>query len=149
MHGDLHGENVRVHRSEAILIDFASTTSGPLVADPAALDVALIMGAKSLNMDEWQALARNAYRLPSLRTLPSPSDPTSRDSALWSSIRLIRQIGLADQLSDLEYATAIAVHLLRRAAFRRDRCEEVERRPLAYALAEELILALREAIAPV
>ena len=38
MHGDLHGENVRVRNGNAILIDFASVAPGPLTADLAALE---------------------------------------------------------------------------------------------------------------
>jgi Ser/Thr protein kinase RdoA (MazF antagonist) len=41
MHGDLHGENVRVRNGNAILIDFASVCSGPLTADLAALETCL------------------------------------------------------------------------------------------------------------
>ena len=38
MHGDLHGNNVRVRGTDAIVIDLASITTGPLVADVAALE---------------------------------------------------------------------------------------------------------------
>ena len=39
MHGDLHGNNVRVRGGDAIVIDLASIASGPLVADLAGLSL--------------------------------------------------------------------------------------------------------------
>lgn len=144
MHGDLHGENIRVHRSEAILIDFHSTVaSGPLVGDPAALDVSLIMGTRLIHGDHWIAFVRKAYQLAMLCRLPPPADPFESGAPLWSSVRLVRQVGLGDQFSDCEYAIAVAVHLLRHASYRPDRHEEENRRAISYALAEALAVELR------
>jgi hypothetical protein len=63
-----------------------------------------------------------------------------------NTVRQIRRIGLADQLSPYEYATAVAVHLLRRAAFRPDRREPGRRRHIAYLRAEQLISELDAAM---
>lgn len=144
MHGDLHGENVRVSGTEAILIDFTSVGTGPLVADPAALDVALVMDTDTLSGQAWQDFAHKCYCIEHLITCPPPSDPTERTAALWNSIRLIRQIGLTDQMSEHEYATAIAIYLLRRASCRPDRNEHPLRREMAYLLAERLTIKLRD-----
>jgi hypothetical protein len=147
MHGDLHGNNIRVHRSEAILIDFASTFRGPLVADPAALDVGLVMREGTLSVDDWQQFANDAYELAALRVLPPPGDPTAAAAAIWSSIRLIRQIAFADQVSEFEYATAVAINLLRRASHRPNGPEDSFRRRTAYWVAERLTLELTKSCA--
>jgi hypothetical protein len=39
IHGDMHGENVRVRKDDAIVIDFAKTTDGPMCADLVSLEV--------------------------------------------------------------------------------------------------------------
>lgn len=139
MHGDLHGDNVHVYGSEAILIDFTSVTIGPLVADPAALDVSLVMSAKVISETGWGSFAQKCYSLEHLRGLPPPGDPTRATAALSNSIRLIRQVGLADQLSDFEYATAIAIYLLRHASYPGENREDNFRRQMAYFLAEHLL----------
>lgn len=138
MHGDLHGENVRVSGTEAILIDFTSVGPGPLVADPAALDVALVVGANNIDSGVWKEFAQQCYNIEHLLTCPPPADPTEPAAALWNSIRLIRHIGLADQMSPFEYATAVGMYLLRYASCRPDKNEDPVRRQIAYLLAEQL-----------
>jgi hypothetical protein len=82
-HGDLHGENVRVAGVDAILIDFNSITHGPLVADPAVLDVSLIVGSRILVGDAWMRFAEKAFALDNLRLLPPPPDPTEAAAQFW------------------------------------------------------------------
>jgi hypothetical protein len=150
IHGDLHGANVRVHRGEAILIDFASVQRGPLVADPAALDVSLTMDEPLLAEQEWIAFVKDAYSLTALRKVPTPRDPARTDAPPWNAIRQLRQIALADQLSEMEYAMAIAIYLLRRASYAETSGEPAGRRAIAYLLAEGLIKELTaETTAPV
>jgi hypothetical protein len=137
-HGDLHGSNVRVCRGESILIDFASTQIGPLMADPASLEVSLAMDAQRLDGEEWIKFAREAYDIENLRTLPAPRDPARLDAALWNSIRQLRQIALADQLSQFEYAATVAIYMLRHASYGRSANEPTGRREMAYFLAERI-----------
>lgn len=135
-HGDLHGSNVRVCRDEAILIDFASTQIGPLMADPASLEVALVMDSQKLPTEEWERFSREVYDLQNLRAVPAPRDPARVDAALWNSVRQLRQIALADQLSEFEYAAAVAIYMLRRASYGRGSEEPPGRREMAYFLAD-------------
>jgi hypothetical protein len=141
-HGDLHGSNVRVCRGEAILMDFASTQIGPLMADPASLEVSLAMDAQKLSAEDWSKFTREAYDMQNLRALPAPQDPARLDAALWNSIRQLRQIALADQLSGFEYATAVAIYMLRHASYARSAHEPAGRREMAYFLAERIATQL-------
>src|SRR5581483_2040616 len=121
-------DNVRVHATEAILIDFTSVSRGPLVADPAALDVALVMGTYALEGDAWLRFVQECYALDCLCPVPPPADPAAPAAALWNSVRLIRQVGQVDQLSPFEYATAVALYLLRRASYTAEHDEDPVRR---------------------
>jgi Phosphotransferase enzyme family len=146
MHGDLHGDNVRVHRGEAILIDFASCSRGPLVNDPASLDVALVMQTDTVLGADWIGFAERIYGIDALLDLPAPPDPIEYAAGLWQSIRLVRQIAMADVMTTGEYALAIALQLLRRASYPPSKGEERNRRALAYALAERIALAMQQRI---
>jgi hypothetical protein len=137
-HGDLHGANVRVSRDEAILIDFASTQVGPLMADPASLEVSLVMESQTLQGAEWVEFAKGVYELANLRALPTPCDPARPEAPIWNSIRQLRQIALADELSEFEYALTVALYLLRRASYGSQPDEPAGRRPMAYFLAERI-----------
>lgn len=137
-HGDLHGANVRVCRDEAILIDFASTQVGPLMADPASLEVSLVMESQALLGNSWAEFAKEVYDLANLRALPLPRDPARFDAPLWNSIRQLRQIALADELSKFEYALTVVMYLLRRASYGREPGEPEGRREMAYFLAERI-----------
>ncbi len=116
-HGDLHGENVRVRGTDAILIDLASVAPGPLASDPAALDVWLGFANTDLSYDEWMKLVDKLYSFENLTTLPPPqSEPTSGHE-VWNTIRQIRRVASIDRSNETEYATAIAIALLRRACY--------------------------------
>lgn len=144
MHGDLHGENVRVRGGDAILIDFASVQHGPLVGDPAMLDAALACASGMSDERAWGSLVDNLYAFENVRMLPLPRDAAEPGAHLWNSIRYIRRIGLSDQMSDGEYATAVAICLLRLALHKPPPKEDRGRRPRAYVLAERLLRRLKE-----
>jgi len=142
MHGDLHAKNVCVRGGDAILIDFNSTrTSGPLVADPASLEVSLACEVGPAEKDNvgWREVVDKLYD-PSylLRPPPPPNEPAPREW-LWSCIRQIRLIGLASQTTDKEYQFALALYLLRRASFRDESPPDRYRRAYAYVLASRLV----------
>ena len=146
-HGDLHGENIRVRSGQAILIDFAAAGNGPLVADPACLDVALAFNAcTGLQSDEhsWRSTVMELYSIENVRTLPQPREPQAPFSHVWNSIRQVRRYGLAEKSSAGEYAIAVAVYLLRQALRRRVPYEDQLRRPAMVYLAEQLTQALSQ-----
>lgn len=63
IHGDLHGENVRIRKDDAILIDFAHASTGPASADLAQLEVSLAFD--TVEGDEqgeaWRAVVTGLY----------------------------------------------------------------------------------------
>jgi Phosphotransferase enzyme family len=141
-HGDLHGDNIRVRAGHAILIDFAAVERGPLVADPAALETALVLRA-SAHESDWSTVASELYGIEHLEALPAPREPSAPLSALWNSVRQIRRFGLAEQLTRQEYATAAAVYLLRHGLHDRDPGEQGIRRPTLVWLAERLARSIK------
>ena len=89
-HNDLHAENVRVTGQDAILIDFASTDVGPLTADPAALDVSLVLNTTVVDDAEWEVLARSLYRFDALKNPPLPLSPEEAGSKVCDAVRFLR-----------------------------------------------------------
>jgi hypothetical protein len=148
MHGDLHGENVRVRNGNAILIDFASVASGPLTADLAALETWF---AFELPPDEarddyenarWRTVVDRLYAPASFLHPPEPSDPTSPYCWMISAVRQIRRLGIAVQSCSSEYETAVAVSLLRRCMWDNGCTADRFRRAHGYVVASRLIAGL-------
>lgn len=141
-HGDLHGQNVRVRGNDAIIIDLASVDSGPLVADPASLDVSLGLSDSGLTMRAWQELVDNLYSFESLTSIPLPRNETEAGHWVWNSVRHIRKLASSDCMHAHEYATAVAVQLLRRMALPKGDDLDEDRRIYAYVIAERLAVKL-------
>jgi hypothetical protein len=132
-----------VRAGQAILIDFAGVRDGPLAADAAALETALVLRAEA-KPNDWSAAVAQLYSLDNLQTLPQPREPAAPVSSLWNAVRQIRRFGLAEQISKNEYATAVAVYLLRHGLRPRDGDEQTIRRPTLVWLAEQLAQALQK-----
>ncbi len=141
-HGDLHGKNVMVRGSDAIVIDLASVDSGPLAADPASLDVSLGLSDAGLAMEVWQKFVDDLYSFESLTRLPLPRNETEAAHWLWNSIRHVRKLAIPDCMHSHEYATAVSVQLLRRLALPKGEALDEERRIYGFVLAERLALKL-------
>jgi aminoglycoside phosphotransferase (APT) family kinase protein len=142
MHGDLHAENVRVRNGQAILIDFAAVAQGPLVADPAGLESAICLTASAPDHATWRRCVEELYEPGSLSRLPQTRLPGTALAALCDVVRQIRRYGLSEQLSTHEYATAVAISLLRHAYRLSVSGEDPERRPVLFAIAERIARAL-------
>ena len=141
-HGDLHPDNVQVRDGQAILIDFASTTTAPLSVDPASLDTALVLQATGINEIDWREFVVDIFSIETLRTLPSPGKPNAPMALLRDAIREIRRFALPDLLDADEYAMAIAISLFRHA-FRPPRDgEPTDRRAYLFAAADKLVTTL-------
>jgi hypothetical protein len=138
-HGDLHGQNVRISGSDAILIDFASIAYGPLTTDPAALDVSLVMDTEVVTSDKWTELADTVFRLPSLRAPIAPPRPENPCANLLDALHYIRQTAFETQFDWIEYPMVVALQLLRKASYQNNDPEHEARRKHAYALAHRLI----------
>lgn len=145
VHGDLHGENVRVKNGQAILIDLASVTKGPLTADLAALETWLAFelppGADGSRFgdDEWTCEIDRLYAPGSFRHPPGPCDPAARLRWLANVVRQIRTMGIAAQSCPSEYQTAVAVQLLRRCRWSDGPAADRYRRGHGYRVAATLI----------
>lgn len=143
-HCDLHADNVQVRDGQAILIDFASTANAPLAMDPASLDTSLVLQSNETSEGIWKSFVDEIYSLAGLQALPAPGQADAPMEYLRDSIREIRKIALADRLYPAEYATAVAICLLR-SAYRKPRENEPSnRRAYLFAAADKLVGAIEE-----
>jgi hypothetical protein len=154
MHGDLHGENVRVRNGNAILIDFASVAPGPLTADLAALEswFAFELPPEERGEDYqnelWRSVIDRLYTPATFLHPPEPSDPTSPYCWLISTVRQIRHLGIAVQSCPTEYQTAVAVSLLRRCMWDNGCAADKFRRAHGYVIAAGLTTDLKARLSP-
>lgn len=150
IHGDMHGDNVRVRKDDAIVIDFAHAAQAPASADLASLEVWLSFrrnAADSPAEGVWRTEMEELYHPNRLLTDASASEPAGATGWLRDSVREIRRIASASTHSADEYARVLAVYLLRHASFPADEgneADDVARRTYAYWLANRLIMALCE-----
>lgn len=150
MHGDMHAENVRVRNDDAIIIDLAKAGMGPLCADIASLEVWLSFEVPSEpkkipNREDWTVIVREMYSPQNVARPPNLATTDVGTDWLRACARQTRMFGGAICECNTEYATAIAVHLLRRACYSRDEgdalylAEDAYRRALAYQLGSSLV----------
>ncbi|RTM15383.1 MAG: hypothetical protein EKK33_02130 [Bradyrhizobiaceae bacterium] len=138
-HGDLHGQNVRVAGSDAILLDFASVDQGPLTVDPATLDVSLMLDTRLISGEEWRRVASETYTVDALTAPSVPPRPENPCANLLDALQYVRQMAFGVQLTPYEYPCMIALQLLRKSSYRGSDDEQDERRVFAYWLADRLI----------
>lgn len=151
IHGDLHGENVRVRNGQAIVIDLASVAArGPLTADLAALETWL---AFELPPEEaeypyanapWEAEINRLYAPTAFQHPPAPCEPTATYGWMCAVVRQIRHMGLAVQSCPDEYQTAVAIQLLRRCQWDGVPNPDRFRRGHGYVVAARLIEDLKQ-----
>jgi hypothetical protein len=122
IHGDLHGENVRVRKEDSILIDFAHAAPGPACADLAHLEVSLAFDGRpgDLQGEAWKQAVSQLY-LPDA-IVASLARPKARKRDTWmraavAEIRALVPAAVADPSSPEEYLRVLAVYLLRHASF--------------------------------
>lgn len=147
-HGDLHPRNIRVRNGQAVLIDFAAVGDGPMVGDPAMLDAAIPLRMKETNFAVWRAYAEKWFAYDNLIRLPDAPAPEEDHVATGEFLRDIRRIGLSDQRTQGEYATAVAVFLLRHAYRKDEGQEDLARRAVLFAAAEAIVDNLIQAVIP-
>ena len=143
MHGDMHGDNVRVRKDDAIVIDFAQAGKGPACADAASLEVWLAFQADGLDVKQWQSWVENLYR-PDV--IDSMLDGSVAPQGCWihGCLSTIRHIGRSCVLGHDEYKRVLAVFLLRHASFEpnpSDADADEFRRCFAYWLANRLVMS--------
>jgi thiamine kinase-like enzyme len=149
MHGDLHPLNIRVRNGQAVLIDFASVSDGPIVGDPAMLDAAIALRIKENNFPVWSSYVKKWFAYDSLLQLPDAPSPEDNHAATGEFLREIRRIGISDQRTYGEYATAVAVFLLRHAYRKEQGDDDQVRRAFLFSVAELIVDNLTKAEPPV
>lgn len=149
-HGDMHAENVRVRNDDAIIIDLAKAGMGPLCADIASLEVWLSFEVPSTprripGREAWTAIVRELFAPVNVARPPNLATTDAGLDWLRACARQTRMFGSAICECNTEYATAIAVHLLRRACYNRNEGdaaymdEDMYRRGCAYYLGSSLV----------
>lgn len=144
MHGDMHGENVRVRNNDAIIIDLANACNGPLCADVASLEVWITFEVPSLKVQIpdraiWKHVVNELFTPSEVIRPPRLASMEFGVDWLRGCIRQTRMIAGAICECDLEYPTAIAIHLLRRAQYKVENEEDGYRRSFAYYLGSQLV----------
>lgn len=148
IHGDMHGDNVRVRKQDAIVIDFAHTTSGPMCADLASLEVWLAFKVsldEALDREQWKKRVEELYRPEAVDAAEYGTAPYTSGDWLGACLKEIRRIASLSTHGSDEYTRVLAVYLLRHASFPPEEdCEEEDeyRRTYAYWLANRMITAL-------
>jgi hypothetical protein len=150
IHGDLHARNVIVRDSDAILIDFNQTRIGPIAADPASLEVALMFSVSDEKDDNttWRELVDKLIVEQYFKQAPPPADQPLPREWLWNAVRQIRLFALSMEKSPFEYATVLSIYLLRHSTFPADDRKdgrEGYRRAYAYVLGERLLRMAKDA----
>jgi len=144
MHGDMHGNNVRVRAGDAIVIDFYSAKIGPIVADMANLETWVSFSTPPDCTDErantpWKDTVDRLYSPLGVFEVPPPVADGSSLMWLWDFVRQLRSMACAARTCATEYESAVAVYMLRRALFpSANPCDQF-RRTYAYVCAARLI----------
>ena len=145
VHGDLHGENVRVKNGQAILIDLASVNQAPFVADLAALETWFAFepsdrtDLKQYADPEWQQEIDRLYAPAAFLHPPGPCDSSSQLCWMTMVVRQIRTMGIAAQSCPTEYQSAVAAQLLRRCQWISEDAADRFRRGHGYIVATSLV----------
>jgi hypothetical protein len=151
LHGDMHGENVRVRKTDAIVIDFAHATTGPTSTDLASLEVWLAFkSVPGEHSDEnaWRKEVDSLYAPEALDALFTATEfKCAHRPWLSDCVCEIRRIAKQSVNTVDEYKRVIAICLLRWASFPsegespQDKEHDENRRVYAYWLANQLIAA--------
>lgn len=144
MHGDMHAENVRVRKTDAIVIDFAKATHGPMCADLASLEVWLAFqapppGESRPERKAWLDSVKAMYSIDATRFSMSA---TTESGWIEECVTEIRSNAKKVCYGDDEYDRVLALYLLRHASFPADpECfeEDEYRRTTAYWLANRMV----------
>ena len=147
-HGDLHGENVRVRKEDAIVIDFAHACTGPACADLAHLEVSLAFDPSEGDAqgDTWRGMVMDLYESDAISASLTASAFVQEGTWIHKAVADIRGL-VPDSVVDAdEYKRVLAVYLLRQASYppnKRFPEHDEYRRTFAYWLACRLTKSLQ------
>lgn len=148
IHGDLHGENVRVRKQDAIIIDFAQACIGPASADLASLEVWLSFEPFNNGPpdEEWKAVVEVLYSPEAIDASLEDHSTIAGKSWIHACVAEIRRLARNAVKNKDEYKRVLAVYLLRQASFSTNpNHPEMDefRRTYAYWLSCRLVTSLR------
>ena len=148
IHGDLHGENVRVRKEDAIVIDFAHACTGPACADLAHLEVSLAFDTSTDDQqgDDWRRVVAGLYEPDAISASLTPGALVQGSTWIHEAVAEIRALVPASIVDRDEYKRVLAVYLLRQASYPASKkCPEHDeyRRTFAYWLACRLTESLQ------
>lgn len=148
IHGDLHGENVRVRKEDAIVIDFAHACTGPACADLAHLEVSLCFDTSQGDQqgDEWRRVVADLYEPAAISASLTSGVPVQGSTWIHKAVAEIRTLVAVSVVDDDEYKRVLAVYLLRQATFpvhKKFPEQDEYRRTFAYWLACQLAESLQ------
>lgn len=145
IHGDLHGANVLVRGSDAIVIDFLSQYKGPLVYDAACLEAGLLVdGFLNDNRipSDWLKSILPLYDQDSLFGISAHIHPKDPSAWFYACVRQIRLHARQMQFCEGQYAAALSAILLKKSCKDREFSykHQASHRAGAYVLAEHVLL---------
>jgi thiamine kinase-like enzyme len=119
IHGDLHGDNVRVRKEDAIVIDFARASIGPASADLAHLEVSLVFDTSGGDeqAEDWQEMIAGLYESEAISASMTPEAPVLGSTWVHKAVAEIRALVPASVVNADEYKRVLAVYLLRQASY--------------------------------
>jgi hypothetical protein len=159
IHGDLHGDNVRVRGDDAILIDLGSVKGtdqpgegAPLCFDVAMLEVALVFTCTEAENDDrfkqpdWESELRPFYKLSSILSTPGhdKNSAPKPDSWLAGCLQRMRAFGIYEQSNPHEYAIALVIAMWRWCKFAPRSLADKGRRVVALQVGIELAIEIIE-----
>jgi len=153
-HGDMHGENVRTRKGDAIVIDFAQACTGPMSSDVASLEVWLafkVAPGVTLSQEEWRQRTEALYAPCAIERSLAGVPLAVDDDPIAACVDELRRVANESVHSPDEYKRVLAVYLMRQATFPADAecaAEDEFRRTYAYWLANQLVLTLCAAQEP-
>lgn len=119
IHGDLHVENVRVRKSDAILIDFAHARVGPAAADLAQLEVSLAFDTMEGDpqAEYWRSIVDGLYSADGIRASLKRGAAAQGQPWIHRAVAQVRSFASASVTDPDEYMRVLAVYLLRQACY--------------------------------
>lgn len=131
IHGDLHGDNIRVRGDDAILIDLGAVKGtddpgkgAPICFDVAMLEVALVFACtdeenelEQFAQPDWEKDIRPFYDLDAILSTPNRDSAPRPDSWLFGCLQRVRAFGIYDQSDPHEYAIALVIAMWRWCKF--------------------------------
>ena len=153
IHGDLHGDNIRVRGDDAILIDLGAVKGtdelgkgAPICFDVAMLEVALVFtctdeenALEQFEQPDWEKDIEPFYNLDAILSTPNRDSAPRPDFWLFGCLQRLRAFGIYEQSDPHEYAIALVIALWRWCKFPHKSATDKGRRVVALEIGAKII----------